>query len=99
MARYDAQVVVSGDVFDAECYDTALDEPCFRSAGWGTQEQAANRIREHLYEHAEGVPMREVGAFRDGVSQGEYEVRVEELLARNSVDVPTDIPTSGEVTQ
>lgn len=89
MPRFETTVVAGeNDSFDAFCNDTVLNEPCFRSTGWGTQEEAKARINEHLYEHAEGVPARELGAFKAGVTQERYEEHVLALHERNKVTLP-----------
>jgi hypothetical protein len=72
-------------VYDAECFDTALDEPCFRSVGWPLKKDATARLKEHIYEHAESVPMRELEAYRKGMTTEEYEKHVEELTENNAL--------------
>lgn len=74
-------------VYDAECHDTALDEPCFRSVGWATEEAATTRINEHLNEHATGTSTRELEAFRTNKTYEEYEAHVNELLVKNALPV------------
>lgn len=95
MSRYSTEVVASDEVFDAFCNDTNLGVECFRSTGWETEERATARIREHLYEHAEGVPCREAGAFVLNVTQEEYNTKVAEWEESNSVVVPD----AGEVSE
>lgn len=90
MPRFETEVVAEGDAFDALCNDTVLDEPCFRSTGWETTGLARKRINEHLYEHAEGVVTRELGAFKAGVSQERYEEHVAALHERNKVVIPEE---------
>lgn len=77
-------------VYDAECHDTALDTPCFRSVGWATDEAATKRIEEHLQEHATGIPARELEAFRTDKTAEEYEEHVKVLLAKNELPAPKE---------
>ena len=97
MPRFSTEVVENDGKFDATCVDTNLGEDCFRSLGWDTEEQAQARIKEHLYEHAEGVPCREIGAFKLGVSQDEYETLVAQWEEANSVALPD--AAAGEVSE
>ena len=85
MPRFEKSVEEVDGGWQAVCRDTVLDEPCFRSSGWDSEAKAKTRIREHLYEHAENVPAREIAAFELGLTQEEYEVRVAELVERNKV--------------
>lgn len=91
MARFTTQVVPNEDAFDVFCHDNALDEECFRSTGWETEAGANGRATEHLTEHATGVPSRELGAYRAGVSQEEYEIVVAKYAELNSVELPEGV--------
>jgi len=89
MARFETNVVENDEgTWDAYCTDTALDDTCFYSLGWGTEQQANDRIGEHLVEHATLQPSRELGAFRADKTQEEYEAHVDKLLEQNSVALP-----------
>jgi hypothetical protein len=67
-------VVKSEDngLWDALCPGEEAGDPAceFTSAGWGTRDQARDRLREHREEHESGEPMRELADFMEEAKNG-----------------------------